>query len=77
MNVKEYLELIDKVNSEGMYKPDWGSLSHHKTPDWYMHDKVGVFIHWGVYSVPGFGNEWYSRSMYDKGAREFEHHRKT
>ena len=77
MTVKEYLELIDKVNSEGRYKPDWSSLSHHKTPDWYMHDKVGVFIHWGIYSVPAYGSEWYSRSMYDKSVREFEYHRKT
>ena len=77
MTVNEYLKLIDEVNENGKYKPDWSSLAHHKVPDWYMNDKVGVFIHWGVYSVPAFGSEWYSRSMYDKRVREFEHHRKT
>lgn len=77
MTTKEYLNLIDKVNENGKYKADWSSLSQHKVPEWYMHDKLGVFIHWGVYSVPAFGCEWYSRGMYEKGSREFEHHRKT
>ena len=71
------MNLIDEVNEKGKYKADWTSLAHHKVPDWYMHDKLGVFIHWGIYSVPAFGSEWYSRSMYDKNVREFEHHRKT
>ncbi len=77
MTLNEYLETIDRVIENGKYKADWQSLSHHKVPDWYSHDKLGVFIHWGIYSVPAFGNEWYSRSMYDKNTREFEHHRKT
>ena len=77
MTTAQYLELIDKVNSEGKYKADWASLAHHKVPDWYRHDKVGVFIHWGIYSVPGYGNEWYSRNMYDKNSPEFDHHVKT
>lgn len=77
MTHEEYLNKIEKVIENGKFKADWASLSHHKVPDWYMHDKLGVFIHWGVYSVPAFGNEWYSRGMYDKTVREFEHHRKT
>ena len=77
MTHQEYLKLIDEVIENGEYKADWKSLAHHKVPDWYMHDKIGVFIHWGIYSVPAFGSEWYSRSMYDKRVREFEHHRKT
>ncbi len=77
MTVNEYLSLIDSVIENGKYKADWASLAHHKVPDWYKHDKVGVFIHWGIYSVPGYGNEWYSRNMYDKNSPEFEHHVKT
>ncbi len=77
MTTKEYLNIIDKVINNGKYKDDWQSLSHHKVPDWYCRDKLGVFIHWGVYSVPAYGNEWYSRGMYDKYAREFEHHKNT
>lgn len=77
MTAKEYLDLIDEINEKGKYKADWTSLSEHKVPDWYMHDKLGVFIHWGIYSVPAFGNEWYSRGMYDKSVREYEHHKNT
>ena len=77
MTTAEYLKLIDEVNENGKYRADWASLSDHKVPDWYRNDKLGVFIHWGVYSVPAYGNEWYSRGMYDRNAPEFEHHRKT
>jgi len=42
-----------------------------------MDGKFGIFIHWGLYAVPAFGNEWYPRSMYVQGTREFEHHVST
>ncbi len=74
MTHNEYLSQIDNVIANGRYKDNWSSLSNHKTPDWYYRDKLGVFIHWGIYSVPAFGNEWYSRAMYDKNEREFNHH---
>ncbi len=77
MTTQEYLKMIDDVNEKGRYQANWESLSQHKVPAWYMHDKLGVFIHWGIYSVPAFGNEWYSRGMYDKTVREFDHHKKT
>ena len=77
MTHKDYLEKIDRVIANGKYNASWQSLSNHKTPEWYYRDKFGIFIHWGIYSVPAFGNEWYSRAMYDKACREFEHHRKT
>ncbi|MBQ7202505.1 MAG: alpha-L-fucosidase [Eubacterium sp.] len=77
MTQQEYLQQIDSVIENGKYKASWQSLSHHKTPSWYYRDKFGIFIHWGIYSVPAFGNEWYSRNMYNKDVREFEHHIKT
>lgn len=77
MTKKEYLEKIDRVIESGKYKADWQSLSGHSVPKWYYNDKFGIFIHWGIYSVPAFGNEWYSRNMYDKNDRDFEHHVKT
>ena len=40
-------------------------------------EEFGIFIHWGLYAVPAFGNEWYPRNMYLRGTREFEHHVKT
>ncbi len=77
MTVNEYMKMINSVIENGKYKDNWQSLSGHKTPEWYYQGKFGIFIHWGIYSVPGFGNEWYSRSMYDTNVREYEHHRKT
>jgi alpha-L-fucosidase len=63
--------------AEGPFEPTWVSLEGFKPPDWYVDGKFGVFIHWGLYSVPAFGNEWYPRNMYQQGSREFEHHVKT
>lgn len=77
MTTKEYLQQIDDVITNGKYKDRWESLSNHKTPDWYYNGKLGIFIHWGIYSVPAYGSEWYSRAMYDKNCREFEYHRKN
>jgi alpha-L-fucosidase len=77
MTKEKYLQEIENVIAGGKYKADWQSLSQHKTPQWYYGSKLGIFIHWGIYSVPAFGNEWYARSMYDPNVREFDHHRKT
>lgn len=74
MNKQQYLEQIDSVIENGKYKDNWQSLSNHKTPEWFMDGKFGIFIHWGIYSVPAYGNEWYSRAMYDINEREFGHH---
>ncbi len=74
ISTNEYLKIIDAVNENGFYKPNWQSLSTHKTPKWYMDAKLGIFIHWGLYSIPAFGNEWYSRHMYDSSTKEFKHH---
>ncbi len=59
------------------YEPTWESLKQYRAPQWYMDAKFGIFIHWGVYCVPAFGNEWYPRNMYWQGTPEFEHHLKT
>ncbi len=59
------------------YQPTWESIIQHPTPDWFKDAKFGIYFHWGVYSVPAFGNEWYPRNMYIEGSQEFEHHRKV
>ncbi len=59
------------------YEPTWESLKQYRVPSWFEDDKFGIFIHWGVYAVPAFGNEWYPRNMYRKDEPAFEHHRKT
>ncbi|MGF6492922.1 alpha-L-fucosidase [Luteibacter sp. 621] len=60
--------------ADGPFRPDWASLKAYQSPSWYDDAKFGIFIHWGVYSVPAFGSEWYSRNMYQQGTKEFAHH---
>jgi len=60
--------------AEGPFRPDWASLKTWRVPDWYQDAKFGIFIHWGLYSVPAFGSEWYPRQMYLQGSAEFKHH---
>ena len=71
------LQEIDQVIANGRFKDDWESLAQFVTPAWYQNAKFGIFIHWGVYSVPAFNNEWYPRNMYIQGSPEYEHHIKT
>lgn len=61
----------------GPYAPTWESLRRHTAPDWYQDAKFGIFIHWGVYSVPAFSSEWYPRNMYRQDSPEYKHHLKT
>ncbi|KAL3267007.1 hypothetical protein HHI36_011155 [Cryptolaemus montrouzieri] len=47
------------VTAELKYEPNWKSLDSRPLPDWYDEAKIGIFIHWGVFSVPSFGSEWF------------------
>ncbi|MQC09051.1 alpha-L-fucosidase [Morganella morganii] len=57
-----------------IYQPDWSSLDSRDMPEWYNEAKFGIFIHWGIFSVPAwrkvdnslFGSyaEWYYASVY-------------
>ena len=76
-DLKPYLKEIDRVIERGPYKDTWESLSKYQAPDWYRDAKFGIFIHWGIYSVPAFGSEWYSRNMYIKDSKEYKHHIET
>lgn len=68
---------VDSVIQQDTYKDDWQSLKAYQPPDWYRDAKFGIFIHWGLYSVPGYANEWYSRNMYQQGDDAFKHHVST
>lgn len=52
----------------GQYLPTWESLDQRPLPLWYDNSKVGVFIHWGVFSVPAFKSEWFW--WYWQGSKE-------
>jgi alpha-L-fucosidase len=68
------LKEVDDVNHEARFRPDWESLRKYEVPEWYKDAKFGIFIHWGAYAVPAFGNEWYPRNMYREGSEEYKHH---
>lgn len=77
MDLKKEMERIDSVIAQGPYSDTWESLCAYQVPSWYKAAKFGIFIHWGLFSVPAYANEWYTRNMYMQGTREFEHHVKT
>ena len=74
MRQQEILERAQRVIEQGPYTDTWESLCTHPNPKWYQDAKLGIFIHWGVYSVPAYSSEWYSRYMYVKGTKAYEHH---
>jgi alpha-L-fucosidase len=73
----ELVGQVDRQADNGPFRPDWRSLAGYQVPDWYKDSKFGIFIHWGLYSVPAFGNEWYPRNMYVEGSEENKHHLST
>lgn len=57
--------------AEPRYEPKWASLDKRPCPEWFLDAKFGIFIHWGVYSVPAWGKvgeyaEWYWNRIYDR-----------
>ena len=74
--ITDYLQKIDNVIENGKYKADWESLSEYGVPKWYSDAKFGVFVHWGVFTVPEYFSEWYARLMYYKGNPVYWHHKR-
>lgn len=57
-----------RVHAQKQYKADWDELKSRPYPQWFKDAKLGIFIHWGVYSVPAYSNkedyaEWYLRGL--------------
>jgi alpha-L-fucosidase len=75
--VENAVDAVAKANAHGPYQPSWESIKQYKIPAWYQDAKFGIFIHWGVYSVPAFDSEWYPRNMYMEGTDAFKHHVET
>ena len=76
LQAQSYVQKIDEINENGKYKPDWKSLADYPVPEWYQKAKFGVFIHWGIFTVPEYFSEWYPRLMYYKGNPVYWHHKK-
>ena len=55
----------------GPFRDNWESIrENYEVPQWFVDGKFGIFIHWGVYTVPAAGSEWYPRHMYN-GMRKY------
>jgi len=72
--VADAVKKVDAVVAQGPFRAEWKSLETYTVPKWYLDAKFGIFIHWGVYSVPAFDNEWYPRDMYLADSPVFKHH---
>ncbi|MCL4168643.1 UNVERIFIED_CONTAM: hypothetical protein GTU68_002831, partial [Idotea baltica] len=51
--------LFTQSSNVTRYEPNWKSLDGRPLPKWYDEAKVGVFLHWGVFSVPSYKSEWF------------------
>ena len=54
-----YFLLLSVPTCLARYDPSWPSLDTRPPPAWYDEAKLGVFMHWGPYSVPGVVSEWF------------------
>ena len=51
---------------DGPYEATWESVAaNYSVPEWFVDAKFGIFMHWGIYSVPAAGSEWYPKHMYN------------
>ncbi|HSH95679.1 MAG TPA: alpha-L-fucosidase, partial [Roseimicrobium sp.] len=57
----------------GPFKPDWESLTHYETPEWFRDAKFGIWAHWGPQCQPEHG-DWYARGMYEQGSVHYKTH---
>lgn len=64
---KKEMGRVNRINQKGPYKPTWISLDAHQLPEWFRDAKFGMFIDWGLYSVPAYAPsgypDWYLHRM--------------
>jgi len=52
--------------------PSWETLDKRPLPGWYDEAKFGIFLHWGLFSVPSFGTEWFWEYWHGWHYKEYE-----
>lgn len=76
------------LQAQQRFEPNWESIDSRESPEWFTDSKFGIFIHWGVYSVPAwapadiatgknFGqkfSEWYWYRLQDPKNTYFKPH---
>lgn len=79
-NINHQIAKMAEGVAAGPYQANWPSLgAHNEAPEWFRDAKIGIYFHWGVYSVPAYGNEWYAQRMHLKTGNKsyYDHHAKT
>ena len=77
--------VLAHVKAQKVYEPTWESIDSHEMPKWYDDAKIGLSMHWGVYSVPAWAPrqegisyaEWYGSRMNDKKNPTYDYHREV
>ncbi len=63
--VEAAVAAIPSALPPGPVRPTWESIrENYRVPQWFVDAKFGLFMHWGLYSVPAHHNEWYEKHMY-------------
>ena len=76
------LSLVASITTMAQpFQPEWSSLNTRPVPAWFRDAKFGIFIHWGVYAVPGYTTkggyaEWYQHGLETGDSARKEYHRK-
>jgi alpha-L-fucosidase len=66
--VETAVKQIPMPMAPGPVKPTWESLNeNYEVPSWFRGAKFGIFMHFGIFSVPAHGNEWYEKFLYAGG----------
>ncbi|XP_015509489.1 alpha-L-fucosidase isoform X1 [Neodiprion lecontei] len=69
---KEMNGFLEDEPRDKPYQATWDSLDKRPIPDWYEDGKIGVFIHWGVFSVPSFGSEWFWKNWKSESGKKYQ-----
>ena len=82
VNIEKEMERMKEGAEAGPFRPEWKSLEGHKeAPDWFRDGKIGIYFHWGPYSVPAYGGCLYGHHMHVKmdNAKQsyYQHHVET
>ncbi len=61
---RDDMQILGQVNREGKYRGILQSIDRHKTPEWYLDAKLGIFYDWGPYSIGGYDRKEWNRARY-------------
>jgi alpha-L-fucosidase len=62
-----------RLGAGAPFQPTWDSLKNYSVPEWFRDAKFGMWAHWGPQCQAEYG-DWYARSMYIEGSRDYKYH---